>query len=183
MKQLIYILGLGFLFLFCACEEELAEEERVVEVGETAIEKAKGVEMFYSDSAIVRFKIEAELMYDYLAKEEKKREFPNGVKVEFYDENFNVSSYLVAQYALHFKDKNQIVLQDSIVVWNSKGEKFYTDELVWNEKTETVTSDKEVIVITKEGTLKGNSFISNQDFSKWEMRKGKGFFYNELGIE
>ena len=64
--------------------------------------------------------------------------------------------------------------KDGVVVINEKGEKLNTEHLVWDKKTEKITSDVFVKITTDSEVLMGEGLISNQDFTEYRILKPRG---------
>lgn len=173
MKVIYYIVLGVCLFLF-ACKNDVSEVERYVKESQAAIETAKDVEILYSDSAVVRVNIKAPLMLVHLDRTNPRKEFPEGVKVDFYDSGHRPQSRLSAKYAEDIERKNKVILRDSVVIWNTAGEKLEAEELIWEEDKEKIHSDKYVKVSTPDEIVYGTGFESNVDFTRWKIKKVKG---------
>lgn len=160
--------------LLGACENDMAEIKRVIEEEELKVEQAKDVQIFYSDSAVVRVKITSPVMQNNLDKRQLKTEFPNGVYVEFFDALKRPQTHLSANYATRDEQTNKIIMQDSVVVWTQKNEKLQTEELIWDEINERVYSDKFISVSTDKEVIYGVGFEANQEFTKWKILDVQG---------
>ena len=152
----------------------MAEVKRIIEQDEIAIEHAKDVEMLYSDSAIVKIRIKAPEMVNYLDKKEPKREFTKGVNVDVFNENKRIVSRLSAKYAVQWEKENKVILKDSVEVVTLQNEKLETEELIWDEKEERVHTDKYVKMSTQTEIIYGYGFDSNMDFTKWKVKDVTG---------
>ena len=60
------------------------------------------------------------------------------------------------------------------MVVNKKGETLNTEHLIWEEKTEKIHTDEFVKITTEDEVIFGHGFESNQDFSKYRIKKIKG---------
>ena len=167
------VLGLVVLFL-SACENDVADIQRVIQPEEMSVERARSVELLYSDSAIVRVRIQAETMLSHLNEKEPYREFPDGVHVDIFNDNGQVGSRLIAKHATHYTKQHKVILRDSVVVWNAKGERLTTEKLIWDEKKEKIYSDEQVTVRTATEVIYGHNFEATQDFSSWHIKNVKG---------
>ncbi len=157
-----------------SCGEDLTNTDVSVKKEEVSVEVGKDVEILYSDSAIVRIKITAPVMYNYLDNEQRQT-FPNGIKVEFFDANAISQSVLTAKNATRKLNERTVVIRDSIEWHSIKQENLYTEELIWDERNNTIFT-KKFVKITRPGEkMFGYDFKSNQDFSKWELSTGSGW--------
>lgn len=171
MEYYFFFLKIIILFFFLSsCENDLAEVERVIKKEELQFETMKGgVEMLYSDSAIVRVKVTGPTMLRYLNKEEPTQEFPDGVNVDFFSPSGRVSSQLSSKYAIRYEGKKNILVKDS-VVWKSKlDEILETEELIWDEKEERVYTKKFVKITRPDEIVYGYGLDANQDFTRWKI--------------
>ena len=156
-----------------ACSNDMKDvNELMGDVG-TNVEIAKDVEIFYSDSAVVRIKISAPKLVRHIAKSSQDEEFPEGLLVEFYNNRKRPYSWLKADYGMRNVLKKQIVTQGNVEMYNRKGEKLMTSELIWDESEEILSTEKFVKIIQPESqdTTTGFGFITNQDFTRFEIKR------------
>ena len=162
------------IFFLSACENDLEEIKSVATPEELKYETMKNVELLYSDSAIIRVKVMGDKMFRYLDINTPKQEFPEGIKVDFFDPSGRTQSELTAKYALRFEKKNEINVRDSVVWKSKKMEKLETEELIWDEKLNKVYT-KKFVKITRPGEIVyGYGFEANQDFTRWEIHAVTG---------
>ena len=105
-------------------------------------ELAENVNILYSDSATVKMKITSPLMYRYVENRKSIEEFPEGLIVEFYDENQNITSWLEADYALRKESDDIILVKENVSLYNKRKEKLETDELIYDSKKGIISTDK-----------------------------------------
>jgi len=157
------------LFLLTSCENDLEDIKSVATPDELKYETMTNVELLYSDSAIIRVKVMGAKMFRYLDINTPRQEFPEGIKVDFFDQRGRTQSELTARYALRFEKKNEITVRDSVVWESKKNEKLETEELIWDEKLNKVYT-KKFVKITRPGEIVyGYGFEANQDFTRWEI--------------
>lgn len=165
---------LGMLGLLMACENKMQDIEALQEKLDTQVERAEEVEILYSDSAKIRVKIAGPTMLYHLDRKDPKQEFPDGVKVDFFDQFQELSSVLTAKYAIRLEQKQQVLVRDS-VVWKSRdNEKLETEELIWDEQKEKLLSNKFVVITRPEEIIYGHGFEANQDFSNARINAVEG---------
>jgi LPS export ABC transporter protein LptC len=157
------------LLLLTSCENDLAEVNQVVTQDELKYETMRNVELLYSDSAILRVKVNGDKMLRYLDMNNPTQEFPEGINVDFFGPNGRTQSQLSANYALRYEKKNEIIVQDS-VVWESKrDDRLETEELIWDEKNNRVYTKKFVKNTRPEEIVYGYGFEADQEFKRWEI--------------
>jgi LPS export ABC transporter protein LptC len=171
----VIIAGMAIL---TGCENDLKDLRRISakEVNQQG-ERYTGVDVIYSDSAKVKAHMTAPVMINYKVKN-PYTEMPKGVKVIFYDNNLNVSSTITSNYAVRRETEKVIELRNNVVGTNIKGDTFMSDELIWDETTKQIHSNKLVHVKMADGSITdGTSFISDENLNHWTMTGGTGIFH------
>jgi LPS export ABC transporter protein LptC len=171
-----YILFLSVVLIFClfACDTKSKRAQQFFSQDDTAVEVGKQVEILYSDSAFVRVRVTSSTLHNYTDRENPRQEFPNGLKVEFLEDNLQVKSTLTAKTATRYNDKGLIIARDSVVLTTIKQEKLETEELTWDEKKKQVSTEKFVKVTNPNEVIYGYGLTANQDFSYWKITVPKG---------
>src|SRR5919107_3084762 len=105
---------------FTACEnddEAIAEWTKKVAL----TEEGKNVEAYFSQSGTLKAKLRAPLMVR--AQEDTiYTEVPKTLHVDFYDSLAHRESWLDARYGNYFENLNKVLLRDSVIVINTKGD-------------------------------------------------------------
>lgn len=163
------------LFLgLAACDPASKREELLYTQDDTDVETGHDVEILYSDSALVRVRVTAPTLNNYIDRQNPRQEFPDGIKVEFLTPQLQVRSTLTAKFAIRQQDKGLVTVRDSVVLSTIQQEKLETEELIWNESTQKINTEK-FVKVTKPGeVLYGFGLDANQDFSYWKITVPKG---------
>ena len=142
---------------------------------EYSLEIARDVEIAYSDSAVVRVKVQGPVLKRYIYKFKIEDEFPNGVAVQFLDPDEAPQAWMSANYAIRKQNEKTVLARDSVVLFNSKGESLTTYELLWDERDETLSTDKFVMITRPPAdTIYARGFRSNQDFTEYTLFSVEG---------
>ncbi len=157
-----------------ACENDLAEIEQYFPKDATQLEEARDVEIYYSDSAVVRVIVKGPLLYNYITGNNPRSEFAEGITADFYNADHIKQSRLTAKFAVRYLKKNYILVQDSVIVTTIRNEKLETSELQWDEKKGTVETDKFVKVSTPKEVIYGYGLEAKDDFSYWKIKAVTG---------
>lgn len=173
MKYLLFTFLVSIVFIIGSCTNNVEEIDAMLDGMSEDKEIAKTVEILYSDSAIVRVRIIAPTLVHYTKPSSSIEEFPDGLRVEFLNENKRVYSWLTADYAIRDVIKKQIITQKNVVLRNTNNERILTSELIWNEAEEILTTEKYVKIIQPQtqDTTEGFGFITNQEFTKFEIKR------------
>lgn len=155
-------------------EKELSNEHYDLE--ELLKERIEDVEMIYSDSAIVQFRIKSPLLLKYEDDNVAVEEFPHGFSIEFFDESKNVISQLQSKYAERRSVEGLLLLRDSVIYVNQNKDRLETNYLVIDEVKNEISTRKffRLIKYDTRDTLYGRGFTANSDFSKLEISKYVG---------
>ncbi len=175
VRRSLVVGGVAGCWLFLhACNNLKEEKRQVFTQNDVAIEVGRDVEILYSDSAIVRVRVTGPVLHNYMDRDNPRQEFPEGVKIDFLEPNLSVKSTLTAKKAARYQEKGQIIARDSVVLTTAKREKLETEELIWDEKTAKVFTEK-FVKVTKPGeVIYGFGLEAEQDVSYWKIKVPKG---------
>ncbi len=180
IRKSIAILTMGTAMLFCSCANKI-EKIKEFSSGENFHPmESEGFEMLYSDSAIVRFKLQAPKLISYDEEKDPFTEFPEGIDLEQYDENMNIVTKITANYAQYFENDEKWIAKNNVIVVNPQGDSLKTEELVWEEGNEKLYSEQFVEIVRKDQIITGIGFESDQDMNNWEIKNVKGQIYLEV---
>ena len=171
------IQGLCLLLLVAAplaCEEGPVAIDDPAEKYDPAVEVTHDVDILYSDSARVRVRIQGPRMLNYNDRRDPRQEFPDGVQVDFFGPEQEISSTLTAKYAIRYETDAYVLLRDSVVWESAKEERLRTSQLIWDERKQQVYSDRFVVVTRPEEIIYSQGFEANQDFSNIRMKAVQG---------
>lgn len=170
MKRLFFFL---VVIYSASCSNDMEQINKLIDEKEIKIERASNVELIYSDSAMIKVLVESPELIRHVDRTNPIDEFPNGIHVNFYDDYERVSSYLDAKYALRMEKDKRIIVKDSVVFYNKKNEKLETNELIWDEKNQKISSEKFVMITRPEigDTIMGYGIEANEDFSRFEIKR------------
>ncbi|MCW3104762.1 MAG: hypothetical protein JWO09_3202 [Bacteroidetes bacterium] len=184
MRTLTIYTLISFLLLLslAACENDIAVVNSITSATaqQLPINSGKNVEMLYSDSAIVRAKLTAPQMDQYMDKDQTKKnytEMPKGMLVIFYNSLGKEENRLKADYGISYEGgqgPSKMEAKRHVVVINSKGDKMETEHLTWDAATKKIYTDKFVKITTKEEVIWGEGLKADQDFSNYELIHPQG---------
>lgn len=126
-----------------------------------------------SDSGYIQYRVVADLWGIYDRAKDPYWLFPKGVHLEQYDTLLRVEATIDADTAWHFTKKGLWKLKGNVVIQNTLGEKFTSEEFYRDEKTEKVYSNA-FVTIYRPGkmTIHGQGgFEANQQFTDYKFFK------------
>lgn len=156
--------------LLLSCEETQKMNEMPIYEGPSVV--WTNVTTLYSDSAVVRLKLVAskELIF-----ENQDQEFPEGIYLELYDVNGQMTTTITANYCYYYnKEDKYRALRDVVVKNITNMEEIHTEELFWDRQEETVYTNKFVLIQTQDEILFGEGMEASQDMSWWRILKVRG---------
>lgn len=168
IHQLLQYLFLSLVFV--SCQNSIEEINDLTAQLEPDVETVCDVEILYSEEGKMRVQLEGPLLLRHKTKE-PFTEFPGGVTVTFFEQSLKPTSKLTAKYAIREEKDKTTVVRDSVVWYNIyKKERLETEELIWNEKTKKISSEKFVKITTETESIYGEGFEADQDFTKYKIK-------------
>lgn len=172
IKKPAWLCTCGLLLLLFAlltgCENDIA---RVKELGlseNTQMETGSDVEILYSEMGNVTTKITAPTVKTY-NDDEGRTEFPDGLKMYFYNTRGEITSELEAGYGMANDKKEEMLVRGDAVITNNQGKQLNSEELIWKRKEKKIYSDKFVKITTPTEIVMGEGLRANEDFSDYEI--------------
>ena len=89
------------------CENDIEKIKIITTKDNAPSESATNALLIFSDSAIVKVKVTAPIM-DRHSGNANYIELIDGVEIEFYNDNKEVTSNLTADYAIHFEEQGKV---------------------------------------------------------------------------
>lgn len=133
------------------------------------------IEIFYTDSSHLKAKLKSPLLQEFNGIEPYS-EMPLGVKIEFYDGDGKINSRLSSNYAIHYKNSDEMLAKGNVEVQNRKGEKLNTEKLIWDNREKKLRTDVFVKITTNDEVIYGEGLEANEDFSKYKILIPQGNF-------
>ena len=154
---------MGAVMLF-SCKNDMEEINRVA--GDEMLPEMAGtnLEMIYTDSARIKYKV---ITLEYLKMsegEEKYEEFPQGLHAISYDTDGKEIGSITCKYAKKLEDEQLWEARNEVVVVNAEGKKLETELLYWDTQKQIIYSDRYAKLSADGQIIEGNrGFKSDQD--------------------
>lgn len=170
-----YMPGILLFAILTGCKNDPKEISALVSKGAQQEDKAEDVTILYSDNGNVKMKLYAREFVKNDAAKPPYTDMRKGLKVEFYGaDSMKVESTLTARYARYYEKQGNILIRDSIVIVNKKGEQLNTEELVWNQSAKKLFTEKFVKITTPTQVMYGDGLEANEDFTWYRILNPKG---------
>ena len=165
------------IFLFSCTNDPYLVQEFIFEE-RIPVEQIKQGEFIHTEQGNLKVKINADLIQRY-QEEQPALLFSNNISVVFYDGYSKIISKLNSELATIDEEK-KIMTASRNVILEGVDKKIETQELIWDEKTDKIYTDKKVKITTSKEVIFGEGFISNIDFSVFSIEKINGMFNVDL---
>lgn len=168
---IVTLLGVTMLF---SCEGNL-QKVRAFDLEEDAPQAiAEGINLKFTDSGRLVATLKSPKMLDFSNKNFPYREFPEGVEVEFFNEQ-NESNRVTADYGIVYEKTNLIDLQGNVKIVTADSTRLEGSQLFWDQGQNWVFTDRPNTIRFSDGAYTEDlGFDSNQDFTNFRSRTNSG---------
>lgn len=136
------------------------------------LREAENVDMLYTEKDRIKVKLQTKRILEY---KNGDREFPDGLHLEFYDENGVMTSTLKANHAYYYKEENKWKGRGNVEVRNiEKQQQLNTEELFWMPATKKIFTEKFVTIKLETEVLYGTGLDAMQDLSLYTIKNPQG---------
>ena len=158
MRSFIACLSLSLsLNLISSCVVDQADLSKYENPPIENLEEARNINVTYTDSSRTVFILKAPLMH----RTYNKSDYPQ--------------SWLTADYARRDQAQRTVTIEKNVVLRNNIGERLDSPELIWDEKTKEIRTDRFVKITRPDGTLVYSyGFKSNETFTRYELNASSG---------
>lgn len=133
--------------------------------------ESEDVYIVVSDSSVIKMEMSGARQLEFLNGD---LEFPEGIKIVFYDRLGQKTSELTALRGYKNAKENLFRVEGDVIVNNlQKQETLSTEELFWDPESKTIYTEKFVTVETPERLIFAEGMDADQDFTDYEFRKIK----------
>ena len=166
-------IGVFFVFIFVGllgCTELETSAYRTIKRDSIVTkEYAEKISIDYTDSGKIRARVFSPILVAVKQIQRPYMEMNKGLKVDFYEADGDIQSYLTAEYGISYPEEKRIIVRRDVEILNVKGERLNTEELIWDQVRGRIFTDKNVTITTKDQIIMGVGLESNQSFSDWEI--------------
>ena len=137
-------------------------------------ETTRNAVLVYSDSAIIKLRLTAGKVDNYISGEKPYTEFTEGVEMIFYNDDMTRESQLTADHAIHYQKSGKMEAKNNVIVINKKGEMLNTEHLIWDENEHMINTEEFVKITTADEIIYGDGLEANEDFTQYKIKNIKG---------
>jgi LPS export ABC transporter protein LptC len=178
MQPLRYkFLKKGFLVLavtlFFSCDDGSSILKQINQFNENPVGIAYDIRMTYTDSAKVKAILTAPINLDYTHLSFKYSEFPEGLKIIFYNDN-NEENTVVADYGILYNQTRIVDLQGNVVLLSNSGSRLETSQMYWDSEKEWLFTEQPFTFKSENEDMAATRLDTNKEFSKFQTGKLTG---------
>lgn len=169
------IVVLCCMAMFFSCKNEMRDIQKFEKPHKFPQGEIYDFKLVYTDSAKVVTILTSPLGKDFSNQRFPYSEFPNSVKVVFFDAE-NKENTIEANYAIIYHKTNLVELRDSVVLTTFDGKVLETPQLFWDQNQDWVFTEKEfTFTDQKQGSVThGVGMDFNRTFSTVRAHKTTG---------
>ena len=158
---------------FFSCDDSSTLLKQINTFNENPVGIAYNINMTYTDSASIKARLEAPVHLDFSHLSFKYSEFPDGLKVIFYNEQ-NQENTVYADYGILYNQTKIVDLQGNVVLLSYDGSRLETDQMYWDAEKEWLFTEEPFLFQNNDYNLAANRLDTNKEFSKFQTGKLSG---------
>jgi LPS export ABC transporter protein LptC len=164
MKRFSAFILIIFISISCSEDKIQPQVEHSVTIGEIPSNESWNSKTTFTEDG----KIRAVLYSNHLKMFEKQKvTLLDGVKIDFYNKDQKKKSFLTSLRGKVDDETKNMFAFDSVVAKNDSGVVLRTNELIWRNKDQKITSDKFVRITSPKEIIEGYGFESDQHLDNY----------------
>lgn len=171
-------ISITFIFMMVmlfSCKNDINLIKAFEENENQSVASSFDVNMTITDSGFVTVILKSPQI-DHYSGEKDYMEMLKGLELNFYNNTGIVTSHLTANYAINHIDEKRMEAKHNVVAVGEDNKTLYTEHLIWDQTKKIIYTDEKVKFVTEDETFLGTGFVSNEDFSEWEILETSGSF-------
>jgi LPS export ABC transporter protein LptC len=153
--------------LMLSCEDNADALKELSIVRQDPLATAHNIRMIYTDSMKIKAILTAPKHVDFTNLSFRYAEFPEGLKVVFFDTAGNENEVL-ADYGILYDETKLIDLRGNVQLKSFDGSVLNTEQLFWDAQTEWLFTEKPFKFKDKDYDFDALRLDTNKDFTKFQ---------------
>ncbi len=167
LKILKNVFSVFAVILHFSCDDGTSTLKQINQFNENPVGIAYDIHMTYTDSAEVKAILTAPLNLDYTHLSFKYSEFPEGLKIIFYNNN-NEENTVVADYGILYNQTKIVDLQGNVVLLSDDGSRLETSQMYWDSEKEWLFTEQPFTFKNINYDMAAIRLDTNKEFSKFQ---------------
>ena len=162
------------LLLIISCKNDPDEIKDLVNKTAPKVDKADDVSIIYSEQGKAKIRMFTKEFIRNEVAVPPYTDMQNGLKIEFFNDSTQIETTLTALYGRYYEEEGNVLIRDSVVVINKKGDTLRTEELIWHQDARKIYTEKFVRINTPDQVMYGDGLEANEDFTWYRILRPKG---------
>lgn len=172
-ESILLALLSGMLF---SCQNDIEQIKALTEDQNLPVQVVRNGTFHYTQGGELRNTLKATYLEQYEG-EDPHLKVSEGFTLFMYDSLENIEATLQANEGIFIEQEQRMEARDDVKLWNMEGEILRTEELIWQQDSDRVYTNKFVSITTKDGIIYGKGLESNSRFSSYSMKNLSGDLY------
>ena len=163
-----------FIFIsLLSCEDNFQEIQNINSKNILPIGITENLKLIYTDSAKVKAILYSDLNKDFTNQSFPYSEFPEGLKITFYDNDLN-ETIVTSDYAITYNKTNIVNLIGNVVINNFDGSELKTKQLYWDPEQEWLFTEEKFSFKNIDYDILASRLDANRSFTIFNTGKLDG---------
>lgn len=163
-----------FVFVLVACRNDIAEINSFTDTKNLPVQTSYNAEYLFTDNGKIANRLRAAQLDQYDGKE-KFFEASGGFEITFFDTMQTEEARLTALRGWFYEEERKLIARDSVELFNNRGERLETSELIFLQDSGRIFTDKYVMITLANGSvIDGFGLESNDTFTNYRIKKNPG---------
>lgn len=172
-ESILLALLSGMLF---SCQNDIEQIKALTEDQNLPVQVVRNGTFHYTQDGELRNTLKAAYLEQYEG-EDPHLKVSGGFTLFMYDSLENIEATLQANEGIFIEQEQRMEARDDVKLSNMEGEILRTEELIWQQDSDRVYTDKFVSITSKDGVIYGKGLESNSRFSSYSMKNLSGDLY------
>ena len=169
----MHFLRIFILIFLLSCEDNFQEIQNINSKNILPIGITENLKLIYTDSAKVKAILYSNLNKDFTNQSFPYSEFPDGVKITFYDKDLN-ETIVTSDYAITYNKTNIVNLIGNVVINNFDGSELKTKQLYWDPEQEWLFTEEKFSFKNIDYDIVASRLDTNRSFTIFNTGKLDG---------
>jgi LPS export ABC transporter protein LptC len=176
MKKLFRIYSLILLSALCAaCQNEIADIRAITDINNKPVQTSYNATYTFTEKGTKQYQLIAKQLDQYQHDSGEYILASGGYTMIFFDSLENEEARLSAQFGKYTEKEKKLIAWEDVVLFNTKGEKLETSELIYLQDSASIRSSKPVTITTMNGSvIRGRGLESNESFTRYKILEPTG---------
>ena len=159
--------------LFNSCEVNSLGLNQINSFDENPVGTAYNIRMTYTDSTMIKAILTAPVHLDYSHLSFQYSEFPEGLKIVFFNSE-SQENFVFADYGILYNQTKIVDLVGNVVLLSSNGSRLETNQMYWDADNEWLFTEKSFTFKNNDYDLVAKRLDTNKEFTKFQTGKVSG---------